>query len=71
MERFGTLAIRMAPDGGAVFVDGEAWTGKPGAIPLTVGRHTIEVRRSGYQTYTEDVLIRAERTLTLEAKLVR
>lgn len=71
--RFGTLALRIQPGGATVYVDGELWDGVADAglfsIELTEGRHRIEVRSSGRATYTEDVLIRRNRTLTLNVSL--
>lgn len=73
--RFGTLALRVQPADAEVFVDGEAWTGAADdgrfSIQLSEGRHRVEVRRSGLTTYAEDVLIRRDRTLTLNVSLTR
>jgi hypothetical protein len=72
-ERFGTLALRIQPAGAEVYVDGERWAGAADTgvfnIELPEGRHHIEVRRAGMATYTEDVLIRRDRTLTLNVSL--
>ena len=73
--RFGTLSLRVAPGDAEVIVDGEKWTG-PAAdqrlnIRLGAGAHTIEVRKDGYVTYTERVLVRGEATMTLNVALSR
>jgi hypothetical protein len=71
--RFGTLALRIQPDGADVFIDGERWDGAADdgrfTIALPEGRHHVEVRRPGAPTYSEDVLIRRDRTLTLNVSL--
>lgn len=71
--RFGTLALRVQPADAEVLINGERWTVADGqqliSIELPEGRHRIEVRRAGMATYTEDVLIRRDRTLTLNVAL--
>jgi hypothetical protein len=71
--RFGTLALRVQPADAEVFVDGERWDGAAEqgmfSIALPEGRHRVEVRRGGLATYTEDVLIRRDRTMTLNVSL--
>lgn len=71
--RFGTLALRVQPPDAEVMVDGNRWNGAADRellnIELPEGRHHIEVRRDGMATYTEDVLIRRDRTLTLNVSL--
>lgn len=71
--RFGTLTLRVQPPDAEVFVDGERWDAAADEgffrIELPEGRHHIEVRRAGASTYTEDVLIRRDRTLTLNVSL--
>ena len=53
--------------------DGERWedgrTGERILIQLPEGRHHVEVRREGASAYEEDVLIRRDRTLTLNVLL--
>ena len=71
--RFGTLSLRVQPADAEVLVDGQAWTGTADdgrfAIELSEGRHRVEVRKGGLTTYAEDVLIRRDRTLTLNVSL--
>jgi hypothetical protein len=70
---FGTLSLRVQPATAEVLIDGERWTGSVEqdrvVIQLPEGRHRIEVRQSGLVTYAEDVLIRRDRTLTLNVSL--
>jgi hypothetical protein len=71
--RFGTLSLRVQPADAEIIVDGERWAAPAGqdrmAIQLSEGRHRIEVRRDGMNTYSEDVLIRRGATLTLNVSL--
>ena len=73
--RFGTLSLRIQPADAEVFVDEHAWTGAASdmrlSIRLSAGRHHIEVRKAGFETYTEDVLIRPETTMTLNVGLTK
>ena len=71
--QFGTLSIRVVPSDAEVFVDGERWAGPATSdrlnIRLATGKHRIEVRKEGFTTYTEEVLIRQSATLTLNVSL--
>jgi len=71
--RFGTLSLRVQPTDAQVLVDAEPWTPAPGqtriSIELPPGRHRLEIRKEGFQTYSEEVLIRPGATLTLNVSL--
>jgi hypothetical protein len=71
--RFGTLSLRIQPADAEIFVDGEPWEVSGGAdrvsVQLSEGRHRIEVRKAGFGTYAEDVLIRRGSTLSLNVSL--
>jgi hypothetical protein len=71
--RFGTLSLRIQPADADVFVDGERWDVPAGgdrvSVQLSEGRHRIEVRKAGFATYAEDVLIRRGSTLSLNVSL--
>jgi hypothetical protein len=71
--QFGTLSLRIVPADAEVYVDGERWAGPAGAERLTIelvaGRHRVEVRKAGLSSYSEEVLIRAGATLTLNVAL--
>jgi hypothetical protein len=73
--RFGTLSLRVQPADAEVLIDGEKWTGPADSqrlnIRLAAGRHRVEVRKAGYVTYTEDVLIRGEATMSLNVSMTR
>ena len=74
-DRPGALALRVDPIDAEIVIDGA-----PRSLPaemtlltlqLPPGRHRVEVRREGYETYTEEVLIRPDATLTLTVSLKR
>ncbi len=71
--RAGILALRIEPADVEVLIDGERWAGAAGQplieIRLAEGRHRIEIRRAGLTTYTQDVLVQRDRTLTLNIEL--
>ena len=73
--RFGTLSVRVQPTDAESLVDGERWTASAQpdrlSLKLAAGRHKVEVRKDGFVTYTEDVLIRDKATLTLNVVLTR
>ena len=73
--RFGTLSIRVQPGDAEILIDGERWTAPADqdrtAIQLSEGRHHVEIRKPGYAQYSEDVLIRRDRTLALNVSLLR
>jgi PEGA domain-containing protein len=70
---YGTLTIRVQPGDAEVLVDGERWRGPSGQERLVVevaeGRHTIEIRKSGYRTYVTDVDVRRGETMPLNVSL--
>jgi hypothetical protein len=72
---FGTLSIRVQPADAEIVIDGECWTGNAAGMPMVIelaaGRRRIEVRKEGYEPYAQDVLIRTDRTLTLNVSLTR
>ena len=68
------LSVRVQPIDAEVLVDGEAWTTPAGSrlvIQLAPGRHRVTVRKAGFDTYTEEVLIRVGATMTLNVSLLR
>ncbi|MCC7010711.1 MAG: PEGA domain-containing protein [Acidobacteria bacterium] len=73
--RFGTLSVRVQPADAEILVDGERWSAPATQDRLTIqlaeGRHQIEVRKAGFASYREDVLIRRDRALTLNVSLLR
>jgi PEGA domain len=73
--RFGSLAILVRPSDADIIVDGEPWSTPQGQDRLVVrlgeGRHHVEVRKEGFSTYVEDVLIRRGATMNLNVSLIK
>jgi hypothetical protein len=73
--RFGTLSIRVQPTDAEILVDGERWIAPADssriAIELAPGRHTVEIRKSGFSVYREEVLIRPGASTNLNVSLTQ
>src|SRR5262249_17313926 len=72
IEGYGAIAIRVQPADAEVFIDGERWNGTPGeplVVELPTGRHHVEIRRSGRQSYSSDVEIRQGQTTPVNVSL--
>jgi hypothetical protein len=69
----GTLAIRIQPLDADLLVDGERWQGPQEndrlLIELREGRHTIEVRKSGFRTYVTEVDVHPGETTSVNISL--
>jgi hypothetical protein len=74
-DDFGTLAIRVQPGDAEILIDGERWDGSDGGSRLSVqlsdGPHRVEVRKSGYRSYTANVRIRRGQTESLNVSLTQ
>jgi hypothetical protein len=72
---FGSLALLVRPADAQVLVDGVVWNLQAGESRLTIrlpdGRHKVEVRKAGFETYTEEIAIQRGRTLTLNVSLIK
>jgi hypothetical protein len=71
-DRFGAVAVRVQPADAEVLIDGERWEtpgGERVLVQLSEGTHRIEVRKSGYRTYTSTVRVRSGETVTLNVSL--
>ena len=71
---FGMISMKVQPVDAEVLVDGETWTSPSTSrlvIQLAPGRHHVTVRKTGFDTYTEDILIRVGATMTLNVSLLR
>ena len=71
-DRFGSIAVRVQPADAEVLIDGERWeasTGERILVQLSEGSHRVEVRKSGYRTYTSTVRVRTGETVTLNVSL--
>lgn len=73
VARFGTLSLRVQPADAEVLIDGERWGGGLEndriVVELAEGPHHVEIRRAGLSTYSEQVLVRRDRTMTLNVSL--
>jgi hypothetical protein len=71
--RFGTLSMRVQPADAEIYIDGERWTGalenERIVIQLPEGPHRVEVRKGGLASFEEQVLVRRDRTMTLNVSL--
>ena len=74
-SRFGAISIRVQPADADVLIDGEHWTGSTGQARLVVqlpeGRHHVEVRKSGFESFTTDVDVNRGQTVPLNISLLR
>jgi hypothetical protein len=72
---FGSVSIRVQPADAQIFIDGEPWTGPASqdrlVVQLARGRHHVEVRKDGYDTYSYEIDVRAGATATLNISLPR
>jgi hypothetical protein len=70
---FGSIAVRVQPGDADILVDGERWRAPEGeerlVIDLPEGRHTIEIRKSGYRTYVTDIDVRRGETTPVNVSL--
>jgi hypothetical protein len=71
--RFGKLSIHAQPADAEVVIDGDPWGSLEGfealVIHLPAGRHRIEIRREGYESFVTEVDIRANETTPLNVRL--
>jgi PEGA domain len=68
----GTLSLSLQPNDAEVLVDGTPWSGPSQdrlLIDLPEGRHSIQVRKSGFIGYLTDVQVRRGETTTLDVQL--
>ena len=72
---YGSLAIRVQPGDADILIDGEPWEGPDTSDRLVVelpgGEHRIEVRKTGFATYSSTVRVRRGETTTLNVSLAR
>lgn len=73
-SRYGSIAIHVQPSDAIVIVDGTEWRGpvdENGAIliQLPAGRHRIELRREGHETFATEVDVRAGVTTPVNVML--
>jgi hypothetical protein len=69
---FGALAVRVHPKDAEVWIDGDLWPNPPGndlVLHLSAGRHTVELRGKGYQTFSTEIDVDAGDATPLNVKL--
>lgn len=73
-REYGAIAIRVQPVDAEVIVDGERWD-SPQAGDLTLqlseGTHRVDVRKSGFRSYSTEIRVRRGQTTTLNVSLSR
>jgi hypothetical protein len=71
----GSIRVRANPRTARVYVDGalvgtvDDFDGFSDHLEIAPGTHQLEIRAEGYETYTTDISVRANRTITARAKL--
>jgi hypothetical protein len=66
----GTLAVRSAPDGAAVFLNGREVGTTPLKLPgVRAGSYALRIEHEGYQRWTMSVLVPADKQTDINAKL--
>lgn len=68
-ERSGSLRVRGAPDEALIWVDGQAVGGAREIVDLDAGRHVVELRAEGYETYQRTVEIEPAALTDVEADM--
>jgi hypothetical protein len=71
-DRFGSIAVRVQPADAEVLIDGDRWEATAGErvlVQLTPGSHRVEVRKSGFRTYSSTVTVRSGQTATVNVSL--
>jgi hypothetical protein len=71
-QHFGAVAVRVQPADAEILIDGERWEAPAGErvqVQLTPGAHRVEVRKSGYRTYSSTVSVRSGQTVTVNVSL--
>ena len=71
---FGRLVVRVQPVDASIFVDGEEWYSPDGSrleLEVGAGRHRVEVRREGYESYVTDVTVRSGESRAVNISLPR
>lgn len=67
----GRLNLSSTPSGAQVYIDGNIAGNSPLSVNIAAGRHTVEFKRSGYETATATVDVRAGGAATYNAILAQ
>jgi hypothetical protein len=67
----GSLGVGSIPDGAAILVDGIPFNQRtPALIPqLVVGTHTVQLRRPGFEDWSQAVVVTQSRVMEIQARL--
>ena len=65
----GTVNVTSNPTGADVLVDGEFVGNSPAALKLSSGKHTVQVKMSGYKEWTKDISVQSGSEVQLTANL--
>jgi hypothetical protein len=75
LSNAGSVSIRVQPADAEILIDGEPWQSSNDREPLVVqvipGRHEVDVRKAGYETFASQIEVRAGETTTLNVSLSR
>jgi hypothetical protein len=70
---YGTVSIRVQPSDAEILIDGQPWRGPATNDRLIVdvaeGRHSVDIRKSGYVGYVTEVQVRRGETTPLNVSL--
>lgn len=67
----GTAAITSTPLGSDILIDGKNYGQTPKNLDLLIGKHTIEISKTGYQSETQSFEVREDRTVDINITLGR
>lgn len=65
----GAVTVRSTPYLSEVFVDGDSMGYTPAKVSLPPGKHSFRVEKSGYKSWTKEIMITLGSELTLDASL--
>lgn len=66
---YGTIIVSSEPAGAEVFIDGQYEGVSPGTFRKLIGKHTISIRRTGFNTHEETIDLEDRYSTRIEAKL--
>lgn len=67
----GTLALTSTPLGADIMIDGKSYGQTPKNIDLIIGEHSVELSKTGYQSASQSIDIKEERTVDVNLALSR
>ena len=67
----GSLGVASVPDGATILIDGLPFDQRtPAVVPqLMVGTHTVQLRRIGFEDWSQAVVVTQSRTMEIQARL--